>query len=39
VRSPDGAHFCPNGNGPCDVYSSGGRRFAEAIDDAVIDFR
>lgn len=23
VRSPDGAHFCPNGKGPCDVYSSG----------------
>jgi hypothetical protein len=35
VRSPDGAHFCPDGKGPCDVYSSGGRRFANAIDEAV----
>jgi hypothetical protein len=39
VRSPDGAHFCPTGKGPCDTYASGGRRFAEAIDEAVSDFR
>jgi hypothetical protein len=39
VRSPDGTHFCPNGKGPCDVYSSGGRRFANAIDEAVRDQR
>jgi hypothetical protein len=40
VRSPDGAHFCPDQRrAPCDVYSSGGRRFAEAIDDAVRGLR
>jgi hypothetical protein len=40
VRSPDGAHFCPDQRrAPCDVYSSGGRRFAEAIDDAVRSLR
>jgi hypothetical protein len=39
VRSPDGAHFCPNARAPCDVYSSGGRRFANAIDAAVRDQR
>ena len=38
VRSPDGVHFCPDGNttqeGPydvCDVYSSGAWRFAMAM--------
>jgi hypothetical protein len=40
VRAPDGAHFCPDQRRtPCEVYSSGGRRFAEAIDDAVGDLR
>ena len=40
VRAPDGAHFCPDqGRAQCDVYSSGGRRFAEAIDDAVSALR
>jgi hypothetical protein len=40
VRSPDGAHFCPDQRrAPCGVYSSGGRRFAEAIDDAVRGLR
>ena len=39
VRSPDGAHFCPDAQAPCDVYSSGGRRFADAIDEAVRDQR
>jgi len=35
VRSPDGVHFCPDGNvsaeGVCDVYSSGAFRFATAM--------
>jgi hypothetical protein len=38
VRSPDGIHFCPDGNpatrgvtGPCDEYSPGAFRFALAI--------
>ncbi len=38
VRSPDGVHFCPDGNDTlkgyfavCDVYSSGALRFALAI--------
>jgi hypothetical protein len=42
VRSPDGIHFCPNGNaanwgvtGPCDEYSPGAFRFALAIVSAV----
>jgi hypothetical protein len=35
VRSPDGKHFCPTGIGPCDVYASGARRFADAIDGAL----
>jgi hypothetical protein len=32
VRSPDRIHFCPTaGNAPCPVYSSGARRFGEAM--------
>ena len=38
VRSPDGVHFCPDGNttiegnfAVCDVYSSGALRFALAM--------
>ena len=38
VRSPDGVHFCPDGNATisvpydvCDVYSSGALRFAGAM--------
>jgi hypothetical protein len=31
VRAPDGAHFATSGSG----YSAGGRRFADAIDEAV----
>ena len=33
VRAPDGAHFATSGSG----YSAGGRRFADAIDQAVAD--
>jgi hypothetical protein len=43
VRSPDGIHFCPDGNdtieGPfdvCDVYSSGAFRFGLAMFDAAL---
>jgi hypothetical protein len=42
VRSPDGIHFCPDGEpatvgitGPCDEYSPGAFRFALAIVSAV----
>ncbi len=42
VRSPDGIHFCPDGNpatrgvtGPCDEYSPGAFRFALAIVSAI----
>jgi hypothetical protein len=35
VRAPDGAHFATSTSG----YSSGGRRFADAIDEAVRDQR
>jgi len=44
VRSPDGVHFCPAHGGnaqgrvsPCDVYSSGAFRFAEAMAAPVIE--
>jgi hypothetical protein len=33
VRASDGAHFATSGSG----YSAGGRRFADAIDEAVAD--
>jgi hypothetical protein len=35
VRAPDGAHFGTSGSG----YSAGGRRFADAIDEAVAGLR
>jgi hypothetical protein len=35
VRAPDGAHFAKSGSG----YSAGGRRFADAIDEAVAGLR
>ena len=35
VRAPDGAHFATSGSG----YSAGGRRFADAIDEAVTSLR
>jgi hypothetical protein len=45
VRSPDGAHFCPNGisatrgvTGPCDEYSPGAFRFALAMVSAVTQY-
>jgi hypothetical protein len=45
VRSPDGMHFCPDGNlatagvtGPCDEYSSGAFRYALAIVRAVTNY-
>ncbi len=45
VRSPDGAHFCPNGisasrgvTRPCDEYSPGAFRFALAMVSAVTQY-
>lgn len=35
VRAPDGVHFANDGSG----YSAGGRRFADAIDEAVTGLR
>ena len=35
VRASDGAHFATSGSG----YSAGGRRFADAIDEAVTSLR
>lgn len=44
VRSPDGVHFCPNGQTTvvhgfeqCDIYSSGAFRFASALLKAALD--
>ena len=46
VRSPDGVHFCPNGQSTpdrgledCDVYSSGAFRFASAMLKAALGSR
>lgn len=46
VRSPDGIHFCPNGESTpdrgledCDVYSSGAFRFASAMLRAALGSR
>jgi hypothetical protein len=46
VRSPDGVHFCPNGQTTpdrgleqCDVYSSGAFRFASAMLKAALGSR
>lgn len=45
VRSPDGIHFCPDGDpstrgvtGPCDEYSPGAFRFALSIVGAVTQY-
>jgi len=40
VRAPDGVHFCPHPNvvaGTCEVYSSGARRYGQAVARGALD--